>query len=127
MPNVRQLYQTLNGILHRGPVFNRESPLAQPLRLTRLIIRIYASGPVESTDSSASETASLLEPFTHICDFVENLKKTGLLWGHVDDVRIIDEKSQREQDTMIELVENAGVPTSWDRYGFEWGTDKINK
>jgi hypothetical protein len=39
MPIVRFLYQTLNRILHYGPAFGRQVPLAEPLRLKTLVLR----------------------------------------------------------------------------------------
>jgi len=40
MPIVRQLYQTLNRILHYGPAFGRQVPLLQPLRLKTLVLHV---------------------------------------------------------------------------------------
>jgi hypothetical protein len=39
MSIVRNLYQTLNRILHYGPAFGRQIPLSQPLRLKTLVLR----------------------------------------------------------------------------------------
>jgi hypothetical protein len=51
MPIVRQLYQTLNRILHYGPAFGRQVPLSKPLRLKTLILRATTGSSREYVDT----------------------------------------------------------------------------
>lgn len=117
MPIVRQLYQTLNLLLHNGPVLSRASPLRHPLKLKNLDIRAV----VTSDDGSKPRRSNISWNLKWI---LQALRNSGLLQGYVGYVHIIDEDGHTE--LAIEAVDKAGVPTSWDGYGFEWGPNHDN-
>ncbi|KAI0471370.1 hypothetical protein F4859DRAFT_485438 [Xylaria cf. heliscus] len=119
MPILRQLYQTLNLLLHNGPILSRASPLQHPLKLKNLDINATATSG--GTPDTPQADHGLNPPETGIGCRLVTLKDTGLLQGYVDLVRINDGKGYAE--IPIEAVEDAGVPGFWDRYGFEWGHD----
>ncbi|KAI8946139.1 hypothetical protein F4801DRAFT_583680 [Xylaria longipes] len=110
LPILRQLYQTLNLLLHNGPILSRASPLQHPLKFKNL--------DVNFTVTSDGIPGALPRETSIKCHLV-TLKGVGLLRGYVDYVRINDENGHTE--LAIDAVDNAGVPTSWDGYGFEWG------
>lgn len=128
MPVVRQLYQTLNLVLHNGPVLSRASPLPHALKLKRMVMHVTAvraGGPNDSADltppSTAQSDSSSSDLESCVGVLISHLKRIGVLWGYIDHVQVIDGKGQ--QDFVIEPVDNAGVPADWDRYGFEWGSN----
>ncbi|TRX90607.1 hypothetical protein FHL15_008580 [Xylaria flabelliformis] len=110
-PIVRQLYQTLNLLLHNGPILSRAAPLQQPLKLKNLDVHVTV------TSDGIPDTPSPADNGIKWC--LKTLKNVGLLQGYVDRVHIHDENGHT--DLAIEAVDNAGVPASWDRNGFEWG------
>lgn len=119
-PILRQLYQTLNLILHHGPIFSRNYPLKQHLSLKSLVFHVATR---RRSDKLAHANAVDMVPdkhFSTICGFVQRLASTGLLSGCVDRV-ILTNGSSRKVDILIRQVENTAVPAFWDRYGFEWG------
>ncbi|KAI0973079.1 hypothetical protein F4678DRAFT_427900 [Xylaria arbuscula] len=115
MPILRQLYQTLNLMLHNGPILSRASLLQHPLKLKNLVIHAAV------TSDNSSDALSTDQRETEIKWRLKTLKEAGLLHGYVDQVHFTDEVDHA--DIAIEPVENAGVPNDWDRYGFEWGHD----
>ncbi|KAI1311712.1 hypothetical protein F5Y03DRAFT_342067 [Xylaria venustula] len=115
LPILRQLYQTLNLTLHNGPVLSRASPLQHPLKLKNLVIHAAV------TSDNSSEALNTRDRSTGIKWCLETLKEAGLLRGYVDQIHFTDEVDHA--DIVIEPIKNAGVPDSWDRYGFEWGHD----
>ncbi|KAI0448770.1 hypothetical protein F5B21DRAFT_496492 [Xylaria acuta] len=117
MPILRQLYQTLNLMLHNGPILSRASPLEHPLKLKNLNVHVTAvSGSIPDPPHTDD---GFKPPDTGIKCRLVTLKDVGLLQGYVDHVHISDERGHTE--LAIEAVDNTGVPTFWDRYGFEWG------
>lgn len=112
---VRDLYQTLNWILHYGPHFSRTSPLGQPLRLKSLVIRASTG---EKFDGNRCRDCK----FNRIADLLATLQTTGLLWGYVERIRLSDEFGH-ERIIVVTPDEDPGVPRAWDRYGFQWGLD----
>ena len=129
-PVVRQLYQTLNRFLHYGPVFGRQVLLSQPLRLKTLVIRaMRGSSRADVQTPAHSDSNRIRDPtgnYRLLCTFVQDLKRTGILWGYIDAIQIIDEDNHEKQEILIQFVENARVPEDWDGYGFEWGALKSN-
>ncbi|KAI1361764.1 hypothetical protein F5Y08DRAFT_290330 [Xylaria arbuscula] len=119
MPILRQLYQTLNLMLHNGPMLNRSSPLRKPLKLKKL--EIHTAFMPDSIDSDEPRTEHLV---ARIKPLLERLLVVGLLHGYIDQVYIDDEYGHTEFTMMS--VDGAAVPTFWDRYGFEWGLDHDN-
>jgi hypothetical protein len=117
---VRDLYQTLNWILHYGPVFTRQSPLAEPLRLKTLAIRVTTGA--ELSENSTVHERFRFEKFWKISDFIRTLRGAGFLWGYIDNISVSDELGH-ENHYQVEQVANARVPRHWDRYGFEWGLE----
>ncbi|KAI0190641.1 hypothetical protein EV127DRAFT_78125 [Xylaria flabelliformis] len=111
MPIVRELYQTLNLLLHNGPILSRTTPLQQPLKLKNLDVNVTV------TSDSIPDTPNPADNGIKWC--LKTLKNVGLLQGYVDHVHINDEDGHT--DLAIEAVDNAGVPALWDRNGFEWG------
>ncbi|KAI0547720.1 hypothetical protein F4679DRAFT_553159 [Xylaria curta] len=116
MPIVRQLYQTLNLLLHNGPILSRASPLQQPLKLKDLDVHVVVT-------SNGIPDASIPAD-TGIKWCLVTLNNVGLLKGYIDHVHIDNDDGHTELE--IEAVDNAGVPNSWDRYGFEWGQNHGN-
>ncbi|KAI1159160.1 hypothetical protein F5B18DRAFT_40785 [Nemania serpens] len=128
LPVVRQLYQTLNLVLHNGPVLCRASPLSHPLKLKRMVMRVTAAKASGAEDSANVTPTSMTQSDSSSSDFessvgglINHLEHIGLLWGYIDHVQLIDRKGQ--QEFAIEQVKDAGVPADWDKYGFEWGSD----
>ncbi|RWA11931.1 hypothetical protein EKO27_g3174 [Xylaria grammica] len=118
MPIVRQLYQTLNLLLHNGPILNRSHPLQLPPRLKKLEIHT-AFKPYRNSGEAATTTMT-----TGIKHLLKRLRSVGLLHGYVDHVHINDENGHTE--LKIDAVDNGGVPSLWDREGFEWGHNHDN-
>jgi hypothetical protein len=125
MPIVRQLYQTLNRVLHYGPAFGRQVLLSQPLRLKTLVLRATRGSSQKEIQTPAQPDSSgnriPTRNYRQLCTFIQDLKRIGILWGCIDAIQIIDEDSHEKQEIVIQFVENAGVPEGWDGYGFEWG------
>ncbi|KAI1742791.1 hypothetical protein F4680DRAFT_411751 [Xylaria scruposa] len=115
-PVVRQLYQTLNLLLHNGPILSRASPLQQPLKLKNLDVHLIV------TSDGVPDAPIPADTGLKWC--LVTLKNVGLLKGYIDHVNIDNEDGHTE--LAIEAVDNAGVPNSWDRYGFEWGQNHGN-
>jgi hypothetical protein len=122
-PIVRQLYQSLNGILHYGPTFAGVHLLSQHLRLKTLVLNLRTTPPDQSGVSSDTRNYRGHERFAELTSEVENLKKTGLLWSYIENIRIVDDDSHMESEMEIYQVNNPKVPEFWDKYGFEWGPD----
>ena len=123
---VRQLYQTLNWVLHYGPVLSRMSPLPQPLKLKTLVLRVCVDHSAQEGNAASGGGISGPvhgAPFYEICFFVRMLTATGILGGYIDTIRILDEGGQFGEDITLKPVQNPEVPERWDRYGFEWGTE----
>lgn len=118
MPIVRQLYQTLNLLLHNGPILSRSRPLQHPLKLKKLEVHTAFKLDSNSDEPSAGSTT------TGIVYLLERLQSVGLLHGYIDHAHISDEHGHTE--LKIEAVEDPGVPYGWDRYGFDWGRDHKN-
>ncbi|KAH8657672.1 hypothetical protein BX600DRAFT_438863 [Xylariales sp. PMI_506] len=119
-PIVRQLYQTLNCLLHYGPVFTRREPLPQPLKLERLVIHLVAG----KADPEGYTHQARIE---HICRFAQQLKRTGLLCGYIDHLVVSDTTQGTSQHVTVEPVQHAAVPAHWHGYGFEWGVEGGNR
>jgi len=131
MPIVAQLYQTLNLVLHNGPILSRSSPLPGHMKLKWLIIQVKAVEPTPQELLERPRAEDYYGPLPLSTTFDESglrysliyrIKETGLLWGYIDRIRLADWNGQEEFE--IENVENAGVPTSWNKYGFDWGSEK---
>ncbi len=127
MPIVRQLYQTLNWILHYGPVLSRRNPLPQHLKLKTLVLCVWVDQSAqEGNAASGSSRPGPVRggPFYELCFFVRMLIATGILGGYLDTIRILDEGSQAVEEFTLKPVPNPAVPERWDRYGFEWGIEE---
>ncbi|KAH8897551.1 hypothetical protein GQ53DRAFT_742592 [Thozetella sp. PMI_491] len=121
MPVVRELYQTLNWLLHYGPALSRQTRLSQPLKFKTLVLRVATLPP----DESGKKGGGFRSNYDEICTFVSILKGTGLIWGYIDSIRVISEDGDGEKNITVDMVENAEVPKAWDRYGFEWGVQEV--
>lgn len=123
MPIVRQLYQTLNWILHYGPVFCRTDPLSRPLHLETLVLNLstarLSQGPASLPEKAGRNGVDKYQPIHHL---VKLLQGSGVLTGYVDLIQLVDDDS-RTTDIVTRSGENPGVPAYWDRYGFEWGLE----
>ncbi|KAH8884058.1 hypothetical protein GQ53DRAFT_829992 [Thozetella sp. PMI_491] len=114
-PIVSQLHGAFNRIFHYGPAFGRHTPLPQPLKLKTTVLRVSTSPHPEAEDIHDNRF------FHSISGFAEMLYNTGVLWGYVDTIRIIDEVTNEEQTLVVSFIENARMPDEWIRYGFGWG------
>ncbi|KAI1328744.1 hypothetical protein F5Y16DRAFT_368576 [Xylariaceae sp. FL0255] len=116
MPVVRQLYQTLNLLLHNGPLLNRKSPLKQHLKLEALTVNV--SAPMHHTDDPERRIL-WSTAYGGVTMLVQRIETTGLLYDYIDKLCIL--QGDEHQERQIQEVENARAPAHWDRYGFEWG------
>jgi hypothetical protein len=123
MPIVWELYQTLNWILHFGPVLRRQNPLSSPLRLRTLVIRVISGPPREHEKPMNSRLLQIRGSFNVIRRLIERLNNTGLLANYINNVKMIDESTKDELDIAIEHDEDPQVPEAWKDYGFGWGPD----
>ncbi|KAI1110067.1 hypothetical protein F5Y14DRAFT_455364 [Nemania sp. NC0429] len=122
MPVVRQLYQTLNLMLHKGPVLHRTSPLPRPLKLKKMVMRITAS-----TMNGSQGSANVAEPIptesdgfdSEIGGIIQHLIAAGMLCGYIDHTQVIDGRGQQDFPTVP--VDMPGMPAAWNAYGFGWG------
>ncbi|KAH8884057.1 hypothetical protein GQ53DRAFT_829991 [Thozetella sp. PMI_491] len=132
-----QLHQALNSTLHYGPTFGLRDPLPLALRLKTLVIQVSRESPQSPSKigiegNRRRDEASRVEPsktFGSLCDYLRQLNRTGLLWGFIDNVRVIDQGGHQE-DLEATFVENVRVPAYWASYGFVWGVaehDEIAK
>ncbi|KAH8666494.1 hypothetical protein BX600DRAFT_511424 [Xylariales sp. PMI_506] len=119
MPIVRELYQTLNRLLHYGPAFHRKVPLETPLKLKSLVLNISK----KCIEKEVSRESMHNNPFDHVRLLVERLNETGLLSGFIDRIIMLSDFDEIEMEYDINVVEEAVVPSFWDGYGFEWGTN----
>ncbi|KAH8888958.1 hypothetical protein GQ53DRAFT_748504 [Thozetella sp. PMI_491] len=119
----RHLYQALNQILHYGPLLTRRSPLPEPLKINTLVVQVAIDQSLQPVIPALDSRWFLRIPaseFHALCDLVDVLESTGLLWGYVERIRIMDEDGIYEEFE-ISRMGNAGVPKRWDSYGFDWG------
>ncbi|KAI0436255.1 hypothetical protein F4803DRAFT_557204 [Xylaria telfairii] len=115
---VRQLYQTLNLLLHNGPILSRDFPLRQPLKLKNLDIYTIVTSDYHSMFRYDGLEWIIGWTFRQII-------RTGLLRGYVDYVHLINQDGHITEFA-IQPVEIAGAPTAWTGYGFEWGPNHEN-
>ncbi|KAI1269319.1 hypothetical protein F5Y18DRAFT_423562 [Xylariaceae sp. FL1019] len=109
---VSELYQTMNLLLHNGPILDRTEPLPHHLSFESLIVNIQR--PELQQTSNKYDRASF-----HLSLFMRSMQRTGLLHTYVDRFRLI--AGDYEEDFEISAVDNPGVPAHWAGYGFAWG------
>ena len=118
-PIERDLYQTLNLLLHCGPRMDPGHPLPRAMKLEELIICVIY---VEDPDDDEEMRTHVRDTFSEIYHAVETLQQTGLLWGLVDAVEVHD-RGLNLPRVIVHRSEAPSVPAHWDRYGFEWGIE----
>jgi hypothetical protein len=109
MPIVRELYQTLNGILHYGPMSHRQRALAEPMSLDELNVYLITE-----------PNSNMGRKYKYIVQFVRSLIAKGLLYSLVQRVNITSDRGD-ESSWGVTHKGNAVVPSQWIPYGFEWG------
>lgn len=135
MPIVRELYQTLNRFLHCGPMLDARTPLAQPLKLDRLVVVVetakdYGDEMVQEMDAAQAQAywaGRGEDALRYVSGYVRELESTGLLDGFVGNVEVLGSSdlsaTAKDEDRIwVRSREKPGiVPSDWDEYGFEWG------
>ncbi|KAH9906233.1 hypothetical protein F4778DRAFT_637611 [Xylariomycetidae sp. FL2044] len=123
---VRQLYQTLNLLLHYGPALWRQTLLHHPMRLKTMILNVttkrdWSQVVYKSLTPVPTEIrAEISGPGRDLSAMISTLIKSGLLWGYVDKIELNDALCYREFG--MDEVADARLPAYWNGYGFEWGT-----
>ncbi|KAI0151703.1 hypothetical protein GGR57DRAFT_470197 [Xylariaceae sp. FL1272] len=112
MPIVRELYQTMNLLLHNGPILDRTEPLPRHLSFESLIVNIRRPEPQGTSHKFLRSTF-------HLSNFMRSMQRTGLLYTYINRFRLVAGDEQEEFE--ISAVENPRVPAHWAGYGFEWG------
>lgn len=126
-PIVRELYQTLNKVLHCGPRLDANTPLSHPmfLELLVVVVTVESGSGVKSQHTSTEEARRALQSLWGI---VGQLEDTGLLNGLVRRIVLGTnaapgfDQGQIEGEVMVSQRKKPGkVPPYWSGYGFEWG------
>jgi hypothetical protein len=120
MPILQQLYQTLNRVLHYGLNFGGHRHLSQHLRFKTLVLNLKTS-PGHEYGSSEHHNSWVFERFDHMSLFINRLEHTGVLWGYIESIGIVDMDGHHELDVIVQPDENPRVPNAWNGYGFQWG------
>ncbi|KAH8651320.1 hypothetical protein BX600DRAFT_516900 [Xylariales sp. PMI_506] len=115
-PILSQLYQTLNSIVHYGPRVNRKSPLPEPMKLKQLVVN------VNMPFGGFGRKLNPIGVMTGIYGLLGRLGQTGVLFGYIDNIRIVG-KDGHYEDISPTQKDNPAVPLRWVSYGFGWGAE----
>lgn len=133
-PIVRELFQTLNVLLHCGPRMDIKRELPEPMHIDKLAIIPVLPDLIPGTHPSYRKTNFYRRHriSDQLRDFASNVCQQGIVYGLVDRFEVMMGKKAFEPGTNIwgMDVEDLGdweMPGHWHGYGFEWGMDQFRQ
>ncbi|KAF2171810.1 hypothetical protein M409DRAFT_18043 [Zasmidium cellare ATCC 36951] len=122
------LYQTLNHLIHCGPMFDMERPLPQTMHIKELRVVVEERGiPAREEGNSHYRLRNQNAETTlySLGSIVGQIVNTGVWRGFVDKVRL--STGDKVLNWNPAEVEGAGIPEYWNRYGFDWGMELYHR
>lgn len=106
------LWILLNQLVHNGPFFNRELPLARPLAIDNIRINLFVGSPCQQSDDFALEC---------VLPRIRQLAIRGVGYGKIKSIGV--HYLREWVCKVLPPTTTRGVIEAWARLGFQWESE----
>lgn len=115
----RAVYQMLNHTCHNGPRMVRRRPLPNHMQVKDLTINIDIGLIIKPPRSDCNTDPQF--NYSQLVNGFQQISRAGLLFGYVGNIKVREVDKSDEHNIKVGSRPPAGVPGSWQNYGFFWG------